>query len=159
VNKCIKCLSISVYIYCACFSLENAKQYEKINSCISKVRSFCLHTRALQTKLRPCLCSSIHLAARNMQLDRARCFGYWPFTLVNGQNPKQNQVAKVAILGGWDDFGRSSVSSPKPSAEYHLCEDVVNKHLAQGTSTLLSFHVRTKGRLCEKAALHFWRNL
>jgi hypothetical protein len=69
--------------------------------------------------------------------------------------PKQNQVAKVAILGGWDDFGRSSVSTPKPSAEYHLCEDVVTRHIRPGTSAFLSFHGRMMERLCEKADLQF----
>ena len=147
--KCIKCISISVYIYCVCFSLGNAKQCEKINSYISKVRSFCLHTRAIQIKLKPCLCSSIHLAARNFWLDRA--------ALTNGQYPKRYQVSIVALKGGWNDFERSRVSSPR-SAENRMCDDVT-RLFAKGTSTLLSFLVRTKGRLCEKAAGHFWMNL
>jgi hypothetical protein len=65
----------------------------------------------------------------------------------------QNQVAEVAIVGGWEEFGRSTQSLPK-SYEYSLCGNVVNHYIKKGTSMLLSFHGRTKDGLCEKAALY-----
>jgi hypothetical protein len=73
-----------------------------------------------------------HLAGRQGQFARA--------AKENGRYPRLNQVAEVAILGDWEEFGKSS--SPKFSTEYTLCNNIVSRNIP-GTSTLLAFHGRT----------------
>ena len=81
-----------------------------------------------------------HLAGRKMQFGRA--------AKENGCYPLLNQVAEVAIVGGWEECGRSSMRTPR-SAENELCHNVVTRNIRPGTSAFLSFHGRMMERLCE----------
>jgi hypothetical protein len=76
-----------------------------------------------------------HLAGHQMQFARA--------AKENGRYPRLNKVAEVAILGDWEEFGRSLIRSPEHSEQYTLCNNVASRNIALGTSTLLAFHGRT----------------
>ena len=76
-----------------------------------------------------------HLAGHQMQFARA--------AKENGRYPRLNKVAEVAILGDWEEFGQSSIRSPKHSTEYDLCHKIESRDILPGTSTLLAFHGRT----------------
>ena len=85
--------------------------------------------------------TSHHLKGRKMQFARA--------AKENGMYPRQSQVAEVAIVCDWEEFGRSGLSSPAArSAEYIICCNLVQRNILPGTSTLLSLHGRTKVGTC-----------
>jgi len=64
------------------------------------------------------------------------------------------KVAELAIVGGWEECGRSGMRTPR-SAENIYCHNVATHNIRPGTSAFLSFHGRMLERLCEKAELHF----
>jgi hypothetical protein len=87
--------------------------------------------------LTPFSSTSHHLEGREGQFARA--------AMENGMYPRRNQVAEVAIVGDWEEVGRSDMNSPAArSAEYTICCNLVQRNILPGTSTLLSFHGRTK---------------